>query len=112
MGDRRLPFGKFRGKDLSAVPTSYLVWLVEDGVREPYWTSIRAELADRLDLVMAPAAAALVRPPDDLAPAFRELLTVGYKQLAKAAHPDHGGDLERMKAVNAVRDWCRQAGLV
>jgi hypothetical protein len=32
----------------------------------------------------------------------RELLPVVYRQLAKLAHPDHGGDEERMKRLNAA----------
>jgi len=112
VGDR-LWFGKFSGRLISDVPSAYLVYLVEHGIKEPHWTTIRQELAERLELLMVPGAPPEgVQPPEHLAPAFRELITVGYKTLAKVAHPDHGGDVERMQTVNAIRDWCREQGLL
>jgi uncharacterized protein (DUF3820 family) len=107
----RLRFGKFSGHRVADVPSAYLVWLIEHGIEEQYWTSIRQELAERLSLTLEPARE-ILRPPPHLAPTFRELLVLGYKQLAKTAHPDHGGDVAHMQAVNAVRAWAREAGLV
>ena len=48
MNERRMPFGKHRGRPLTEVPTDYLWWLHEnvDGGRIAEWAE--DELADRI----------------------------------------------------------------
>jgi len=105
----RLPWGKYKGRALSAVPASYLCWLLEETDIDAYYrAAIRAELVDRLAL--APEPAVLAGPPELLAATFKELLALGYRTLAPRVHPDRGGDLARMQQLNACRDWCRTQG--
>lgn len=105
----RLPWGKHKGRDITAVPASYLCWLLEEtDIGAYYRSAIRDELADRLAL--GPAAAGLTGPPQPLAAVFKEVLTRGYRVLAPQLHPDRGGDLARMQQLNACRDWCRAQG--
>jgi len=35
---------------------------------------------------------------------FKELLGAGFKAMAQKLHPDHGGDPDKMKALNALRE--------
>lgn len=46
-----LPWGKYRGRDVSDVPSGYLLWLVEQSnIGEPHLSEIREELAARLGM--------------------------------------------------------------
>jgi hypothetical protein len=105
-----LPWGKFRGALIAEVPSTYLVWLLEESdIDESYCLAIRQLLARRLGLQRSPAPPSRgpMLPPGELAPAFRAMLEAGYRTLALQHHPDRGGDVEAMKRVNAARDWAR-----
>jgi hypothetical protein len=49
-----MPFGKYKGHDLSEVPDEYLLWLTANiPLRDPLWSAIAAEITDReLELPM------------------------------------------------------------
>ncbi len=50
----RMPFGKFRGKPVEELPSSYLVWLIESANNVPsdVIDVARGILADRLGLIV------------------------------------------------------------
>jgi hypothetical protein len=108
----RFPWGKYRGKAVADVPTSYLAWLIENATQlaPALRDAIKVELAWRLDLHPAPHAC--LAPPPDLMDALTDVLRRGYRAAALQAHPDRGGDTTRMQELNGVRDWLRQTGVL
>jgi hypothetical protein len=106
----RIPFGKFRGCDLGEIPSDYLAWVL--GVVEAPWLydAIVDELEQRrrADQRQHESRSSSSRP--DRSPSVQdahELVTTGLHVLARKYHPDAGGDLRRMQAINACADWLR-----
>jgi hypothetical protein len=98
-----MPWGKYRGRLLSEVPSGYLAWCLEEceNVKPSLREAIRSELADRLGLGYGGEA---VRPPaPDFGPGVEQL----YRQLVMRWHPDRGGSTEAMQAVNDFYDGLR-----
>jgi len=105
----RMPWGRYRGYDLAAVPGSYLVWVLEtlDDVDDSLRAAIRQELALRFDLHKA-----WPPPPPPPSPCRRclevsERWPTMYRRLAAACHPDHGGSASAMKLINELNDLLR-----
>lgn len=102
-----MPFGKYKGRLLSEIPTEYLVWLrtielrpfLRDAVATE-WTRRHADSSGGASSRGAPEVA--VRQMADT------LVTQGYRVLAHAHHPDRGGSLVRMQEVNAAVAWLRR----
>lgn len=90
-----LKFGKHRGESISEVPSEYLEWLLEqnkitiEGIEEELERRISAESAKL--------------------PIVQQIIQAGYRVLAKQHHPDHGGDIEKMKEVNSAVEYLRRA---
>lgn len=43
-----MPFGKYKGQDLDALPDEYLLWVIANvPLREPLWSAITDEMALR-----------------------------------------------------------------
>jgi hypothetical protein len=64
-----MPWGKYRGRLIADVPTSYLAWCLDaSSIDELYRSAIRRELAFRLDLDLAPPPSTPILPPGELAP--------------------------------------------
>jgi hypothetical protein len=107
-----LPWGKYRGDDVEDVPTSYLVWLLEnaENLRPALREAICAEVAERLDLdVAARVVIVLEMVPAPLLKTAEELIEAGKRVLALRRHPDvggtHEGMLELQNAVAALRRY-------
>ncbi len=83
-----LTFGKYKGIELRDVPADYLSWLVDTAEADA--KRYRDELARR-DAVEHSSMDLITR-----------LLTVGYKELAKKAHPDGGGSQEQFVALQGA----------
>jgi hypothetical protein len=99
----KVPFGRFRGVELADVPDDYLRWLhALDDLREPFRSAVAEEYTFRFE----PAAG---RPPlnPDVKPMAEELVSAGYRTLARLHHPDHGGATRTMQLVNAAVEWLR-----
>jgi hypothetical protein len=105
-----LRFGKFRGRPIDDVPTAYLEWLLDTVEWLEPWQhhAIEAELADRRgetrrdsdfsrSVATLPFAVSLGRA--------RDVVQAGWRQLARAAHPDVGGSTATMEEINATSDW-------
>jgi len=98
--EESLPFGKYKGRLVREVPTSYLEWATETvtlppGLRE----AIREELERRRRHSRANGRAsplALAVPDPEVA---LEVITAGKRALALKYHPDRGGQTERMRKV-------------
>jgi putative quorum-sensing-regulated virulence factor len=109
-----LPWGKYQGQRIDRVPASYLAWLVEESrIGEPYRYAIKGELVRRLDLgrpiVLVQEGCT---PPRELADTVAELIAAGYRSLVRRDHPDVGGSIPSMQAVNAARAWLDERGLL
>lgn len=89
-----MPFGRYRGEPLSALPDDYLAWLAGlDDLRPPLRPALEAELARR-------AEGALLDPAT--ARAAERIVRSGYRLAALESHPDRGGSTEEMASVNAA----------
>jgi uncharacterized protein (DUF3820 family) len=95
----RFPWGRYRGENVRDVPSSYLVWCVENATLTlDQRAAIQMELAQRFP------------PPPlraDLRPMATRLLRTGFRTLAQVHHPDHGGDDATMRAVHETYEALR-----
>jgi hypothetical protein len=99
-----MPFGKYRGVVVEALPEEYLTWLWENiDLREP----LRTAVEEALDGHTEPP----VRTKD--VPAVvkhmaQEIITTGYRALAHRHHPDKGGSHDAMIRLGQARDWLNE----
>lgn len=85
-----LSFGKYKGKQVSEVPTEYLLW-VRNYDRQSM-AEVERVLRERKEL----AAPTIARA--------EEVITAGKQSLAKKYHPDCGGTNQEMQEVNVAAD--------
>ena len=96
----RMPFGKYKGLPLSAVPDDYLAWLIDEcDLREPLKSAVEAEVEARM---------AADEADDEPQPGLMTVQSIAgdwYRRLATEFHPDkRGGSNEAMKAINRGRE--------
>lgn len=100
----RIPFGKYRGRELSDVPENYLCWIIDNFERES-WRQVAAnELRRRALRASEPPPSRALGVIDGIT---RELIEAGFKVLAKKFHPDCGGSKEKMQQLNATMERLR-----
>jgi hypothetical protein len=83
-----LSFGKYKDWDLSEVPDDYVDYMVQQKRRDlQLWEDEqeRRELMREAEL-----------------PMLEKVVKAGYHALAQKYHPDHGGDEEAMRQLNAA----------
>jgi Putative quorum-sensing-regulated virulence factor len=106
-----MPFGRYRGQPLSALPLDYLEWLL--GVASSPWlrdalvaehrarTGQRASSSHGAGREQDRGARAGASSPSD----FREVVERSRRELARKYHPDvGGGGAEVMKGINLLAD--------
>ena len=61
----RIPFGKYKGQDITALPDEYLLWLLENiELRDPLLSAVEEEVAERgLELPPLPFQRLAKKPP-------------------------------------------------
>ena len=97
-----IPFGKFKGTFLCDLPSDYLAWLQTIELRNPLRAAICAEANTRRlntesrDFSSAPYIVAV-----------DELVSAGFKSLAKKYHPDIGGTHEKMIEITHAAEWVK-----
>ncbi len=98
------PGGKYRGWLIEEVPSSYLVFSLENDYWKPYQRAIRAELTFRLGFHSA-ASAPPTHPqvPRELHETAQAMIEVGFRALAMKCHPDQGGDGTSMRRLIEAR---------
>lgn len=95
-----MPFGRHKGRPLSEIPSEYLSWLLRECDLRPWLhDAVEAELQDRVSGF---------RQEHDHPPvALDTIITQWHRELVKRHHPDRGGSLEAMKAINDAADRLR-----
>jgi len=97
--DHRMPWGKYRGKALWELPAGYIDWLMTN-----------CDLLQRNEGLFFLLGREMLRRYQRFAPApappgiTREQVSQVRKVLALQYHPDRGGNLEAMKAINSFYD--------
>ncbi len=94
----KMPFGKHRGTDLSAIPDEYLDWLRGRELREPLRSGVNEEWAFRFGWIDQ------ARTDPAMA---QQIVKAGYRALTQQHHPDHGGSTDTMQRLNAAMTWLR-----
>jgi putative quorum-sensing-regulated virulence factor len=132
----RMPWGKFKGDFIADVPSSYIIWLLDNG-KVSSDTLLARELAVEMtrrmqDFIPGANKDGSVgdpgvhddqrryepgpRPTPPSAPrapqSYREevalqVIESGYRAVAMKLHPDKGGSEQAMKELNSVRETLR-----
>jgi hypothetical protein len=93
-----MPFGRYKGLPLEELPDDYLAWLAgRADLWEPLRHAVDTEQAQRLgraDFQIHTADRQIAK----------RIVEAGRRSLAKAEHPDRGGDVLVMQRVNMVAD--------
>lgn len=98
-----MPFGKYQGTPISDLPDGYLEWLYGlDNLKTRLQEAVNFEYSRRFIL---PHISPLNPSGIDL---VNQIIDIGYRSLAKELHPDHGGDADAMKSLNAAIAWLRR----
>ena len=102
-----MPFGKYRGWEIAALPDDYLAWLLTIELYKPLYDAVAGEYQRRLDEYDLSQEGRTPPPPGlrlrvEEAPLARRMFDAGYRTLARTLHPDHGGDADQMRQLNLL----------
>jgi len=116
MANIKMPFGKYKNKRLSKIPTDYLEWCRDkcDTLTDDVRRAVEEELAAREAMdkpeEAEPAAGKgqepAVRPPrmSPLGQTLAGEVRMMFRNLALKYHPDRGGSPEAMRALNEFHE--------
>lgn len=96
----RMPFGKFKGWLVSALPGDYLDWLVNIKLSPWLRRAVETELEHRGDYDRPQPAVDLMDLPT--------LIRQWHREMAMKFHPDRDGSNEAMQAINHAHDRLRE----
>lgn len=107
-----MTFGKYRGEHISDVPSDYLQWAFEECDQLPRWVleEIRRELdqrgrrARRTERPPEEPSKPRAHPPVD----WSTVITKWHREMSMRFHPDRGGSVEAMQAINHATDRLRE----
>jgi DnaJ-class molecular chaperone len=80
----KMPFGKYKEKEIGDIPESYLHWLVDN---VDLWGQLRYEVYNILGI-------------EDNQLVLSDGVKSIYRKLAMKYHPDRGGNTMAMQAIN------------
>jgi len=96
-----IPFGKYKGRNICEVPTDYLDWLLS---LSDLKCSFRYAVQDELRRRFAPPP-----PPKKHQPQLRlDIADAWRRKMAFEFHPDRGGTVEGMRAINRGYEYLRE----
>ena len=109
-----MPFGKYKGRLVSDIPSSYLEWLTTIDLRD----SLRKAVIEELQLRDYGYSDDPGEDEDDHAqdphqrqaphPTPRLDVAAWYRRLSLEFHPDRGGSKEGMQAVHRAKELLEQ----
>jgi hypothetical protein len=102
----QMRFGKYRGIEISEIPTSYLTWVLREVATLD--SDLRLAIEERLGLPASGPAPGR-RHRKATAEVLRAWLRGAYHRTSARFHPDHGGTNDQMIAVNAVFEDLRES---
>src|ERR1700719_2777709 len=105
----RMPFGKHQGKLVADVPTSYLVWVVNEcqNVRQGLRRAIESELEQRdWQSRGTPPPRTPGTSTGDVLPAT--IIRTWFREMSLRFHPDRGGATGAMKAINHAHERLKE----
>jgi hypothetical protein len=108
-----MPFGRHRGRLIADLPNDYLNWLLTRELDDWLHDAVRTEHQRRTDRYdnrreyqapppPPPTAEPGLRIKPDEVSLTRRLVDTGYHAMARALHPDLGGDVEQMRRLNLL----------
>jgi hypothetical protein len=95
-----LRFGRYKGKAIKNVPYDYLSWMADNVTMKP---RLREAVFHELRVREANTLTAMCPEPPPRAD-LEGIVRTWYRGLCMAYHPDHGGSVEAMKAINEAHD--------
>lgn len=108
------PYGKWKGRDLQAIPTDYLMFVLGEhdlryGLREAVTEELRTrKVAGSKNNANSQEKHYVNLPKHVNAVMVAELIHSGKRALSLRHHPDLGGNLMAMQEVNAASDWLHE----
>lgn len=105
----KMPWGKYRGEAIEDVSDSYLLWLhfQTENLSEDIMQETESEICRRWPAKVPVRFLDLPQFYDT--PVDEQKLRKVYRKLALQFHPDHGGNVEAMKAVNLFMEMMEAA---
>jgi hypothetical protein len=98
-----MPFGKYRGRFLSDVPSDYLAWVLRECRAASPWliAAVREELESRVHTYEHDRNGS----DGDAADGLDEgKIRTWWRGLVRDFHPDRGGSVEAMQALNEAHE--------
>lgn len=102
----KMPFGKFKGVEVSDLPEDYLLWLDEEvKLFGPLKRAVESALGIKHGSLPPMAELPDFNGCEEMA---SEIIKRGYRECSKRHHPDVGGSNEKMAELNeAYEILCR-----
>jgi hypothetical protein len=95
-----MPWGKFKYEQIEDLPDSYLLWLnFTADIQDPRLAgAVMDEIENRFPDRLPVQKVYLTQENENVS--FRDRLKTIYRQMAMKFHPDRGGSLPAMQAIN------------
>lgn len=92
----KMPFGQYKGTELSDLPESYFLWLldiVDSKINPGLYKAVQIDFMRRFPSTFS------AEVPHHLRDKCREIIVAGFRSLSKKYHPDMGGNTEDMRLL-------------